>query len=247
MTDWLDPVRACLDERAAAPLSVFLRDDDGGWNDEALLALLDTIERRGVPIDLAVIPDACEAPLARVLRDRGGDLVHLHQHGRAHVNHEPTGRKCEFGTSRSPDQQRDDIAAGRSRLRDLVGDRLEPIFTPPWNRCTAATVQCLVDLGFQLLSRDVTEATGADAVDELPVTLDWSGRRGARAGRSDWGITIARSIRTSRQPIGLMLHHAVMSELDREMVGALLDVLTSHDAVRFASMLEIGRGRGGAQ
>jgi len=57
MTDWLDPVRASLDGRAG-PVAFFVRDDDGGWNDEALLALLDTVERRGVPIDLAWIPDA---------------------------------------------------------------------------------------------------------------------------------------------------------------------------------------------
>jgi hypothetical protein len=246
MTDWLDPVRASLDDRTA-PVAFFLRDDDGGWDDKALLALLDTVERRSVPIDLALIPDACAAPLAQKLRDRDGTAVHLHQHGRAHVNHEPTGRKCEFGRSRSADQQRDDIGAGRRRLRDLVGDRLEPIFTPPWNRCTAATVQCLVDLDFQLLSRDVTEVAGAGAVNELPVTLDWTGRRGAPAGALDWGIAIANSIRTARQPVGLMLHHAVMSELDRELVGALLDVLTGHDAVRFASMLQVARAQGGAQ
>jgi hypothetical protein len=246
MTAWLDPVRASLDARAA-PIAFFVRDDDGGWNDEALLALLDTVERRSVPIDLALIPDACEAPLAQRLRDRDGKAVHLHQHGRLHINHERTGRKCEFGTSRSADQQRDDIAAGRRRLRDLVGDRLEPIFTPPWNRCTAATVQCLLDLDFELLSRDVTAATGAEAIAELPVTLDWTGRRGASAGAVGWGIAIAGSIRASRRPIGLMLHHAVMSERDREMLGALLDLLTSHDAVRFASMLEVARARGGAE
>ena len=246
MTDWLDPVRASLDDRTE-PVVFFLRDDDGGWNDHALLALLDTVQRCGVPIDLALIPDACEAPLARRLRDRDRTAVHLHQHGRAHVNHERAGRKCEFGASRSADRQRDDIAAGRRRLRDLVGDRLEPIFTPPWNRCTATTVHCLAELDFQLLSRDVSVDSDAGAFDELPVTLDWTGRRGAAAGAFEWGITIAGSIRTSRQPIGLMLHHAVMSELDREMVGRLLDVLTRHDAGQFASMLEVARQRGGAQ
>jgi hypothetical protein len=246
MTGWLDPVRASLDGRTT-PVVFFLRDDDGGWNDEALLALLDTVERRGVAIDLALIPDACGAPLAQRLRDRDGKAVHLHQHGRAHVNHERIGRKCEFGPSRSADQQREDIGAGQRRLRDLVGDRLEPIFTPPWNRCTVTTVQCLADLGFELLSCDVTAGTGGGEIDELPVTLDWTGRRGAPAGACDWGIAIAGSISAAQQPIGLMLHHAVMSELDREMVGALLDVLTSHDAVRFAPMLDLAPAREGAQ
>ena len=246
MTEWLDPVRASLDDRTT-PIAFFLRDDDGGWDDEALFALIETVERRRVPIDLALIPDACDASLAQALRDKDAKAVHLHQHGRAHVNHEAVGRKCEFGPSRSADQQRDDIAAGRRQLRDLVGDRLEPIFTPPWNRCTPATVQCLAALDFELLSRDATAETSADELDELPVTLDWTGRRGAPAGAFSWGTAIAVSLRTAQQPIGLMLHHAVMSDVDREMVGALLDVLTCHDAVRFASMLDIARARRGAQ
>jgi hypothetical protein len=246
MTDWLDPVRASLDDRPA-PVAFFLRDDDGGWNDEALHALLDTVERGGVPIDIALIPEACDTPLAHSLRDRDGRTVHLHQHGRAHVNHEPAGRKCEFGPSRPADRQRGDIAAGRRRLFDLVGDRLEPIFTPPWNRCTAATIQSLVDLDFELLSRDVTADTCTGALHELPVTLDWSGRRGAPAGAFQWGITIAESIRTAGQPIGLMLHHAAMSEDDRQMLDALLDLFTGHGAVRFASMLEIARAQRGVR
>ena len=33
---------------------------------------------------------------------------------------------------------------------------VDPIFTPPWNRCTQATADCLAMLGYRVLSRDAT-------------------------------------------------------------------------------------------
>src|SRR5918912_1563742 len=113
MGDWLDPVRDALDA-AAGPVEVFFRDDDAGWSDGRLLDLLDAFADRCVVLDLAVIPAALEPWLAGELRDRA-DLgeVRLHQHGYAHVNHEPAGRKCEFGPSRGRAAQAGDIAAGR--------------------------------------------------------------------------------------------------------------------------------------
>ena len=122
--------------------------------------------RAALPVDLAVIPAELDAGLARELRAR--PRVGLHQHGLAHVNHEREGRRCEFGPARGAAAQRRDIEAGRARLADLLGERVDPIFTPPWNRCTADTGRCLAELGFAALSRearaaplDVPRAAGA--------------------------------------------------------------------------------------
>jgi peptidoglycan/xylan/chitin deacetylase (PgdA/CDA1 family) len=245
MTAWLDPVRATLDERAS-PISVFIRDDDGGWNNERLYRLLDVTGRHGVPIDLAVIPDAVDASLARALRQctTSGELVAVHQHGRSHVNHETAGRKSEFGASRSVAQQWDDIHAGQRRLLDLVGERVDPIFTPPWNRCTAETAACLAELGFEMLSRDADAKTfGVDGVRELPVHLDWSGRRGGAAGPDAWGVRIAARFRAADAPVGLMLHHAAMTPGDRRLLDELLQLLAGHAAVKFRSMAALGGRR----
>ena len=73
--------------------------------------------------------------------------------------------------SRSRDEQCADIAAGQERLRELFGDRLDPFFTPPWNRCTRDTGECLVELGFTLLSRE-HRAEPLGLLPELPVHLD---------------------------------------------------------------------------
>jgi len=246
MTSWLDRLRADLDRRMT-PAILFIRDDDGGWADEALDALLDLTEQRGVPIDVALIPDACDERIVRTLRGRRAQAVHLHQHGRAHINHELDARKCEFGPSRRADQQRADIRLGRQRLVDLVGDRLEPIFTPPWNRCTEVTVQCLVDLQFRLLSRDVTAPPAHHPLlAELPVALDWTGRYGVRAGIAEWGLAIAECIRDSQQPVGMMLHHAVMSAADRRLLSEFLDVVAVHPMVVCKSMIELADAPRGA-
>lgn len=230
---WLDPVAQVLDD-APAPVTVFFRDDDAGWNNEALAELLDRFERWEVPMDLAVIPSEITAPLARVLigRSRGG-LVHLHQHGYTHTNHQTEGRKCEFGTARAAARQRADVAAGRAVLADNLGDHLEAVFTPPWNRCGQNTGEILADLGFRVLSRDHTaEALVPGTIAEVPVTIDWFGKtRAQRWSRDELGRRIARSLAEDRST-GIMLHHAVMDAADLAAVDALLALLASHSAVQ---------------
>jgi hypothetical protein len=185
---------------------VFFRDDDAGWADERLFALLDVFERRGVPLDVAAIPAALSPRVARELLARG---VAVHQHGFAHVDHERAGRKCEFGPGRSREAQLRDLAAGRARLRDLLGDAVEPIFTPPWNRCTQQTADCLAELGFACLSRE-SRAAPLDGIAELPVHVDWLKRDGLAERLRDDG------------PVGIMLHHAVMDDADLRELDALL-------------------------
>jgi len=239
MADWLDPVRRALDQ-APAPVQFFFRDDDAGWSDDLLHRLLDLFERRAVAIDLAVIPEALEpAPAHALCRRRAAfdGRLGLHQHGLAHVNHEPEGRKCEFGPSRAEARQRADLGAGRARLEQTLGAALDPmIFTPPWNRCTQATVAALTACGFRLLSRDVTAAAlDLNTLAELGVCVDWCARVKPERGW-DW---IARSIAEHArggQPVGIMLHHAVMGDSDREAVDQVLALLSAHARARCASM-----------
>ena len=53
----------------------------------------------------------------------------------------------------------------------LLGERVDPFFTPPWNRCTRDTGEVLVELGFTLLSRE-HRAEPLGLLPELPVHLD---------------------------------------------------------------------------
>ena len=99
---WLEPLRRDLDA-APTPRTFFFRDDDAGWADERLIALLDVFAHHSVPVDVAVIPAALDRRLAASLRRRkeaDSGLLAFHQHGFAHANHEPSGRPCEFGPDR---------------------------------------------------------------------------------------------------------------------------------------------------
>jgi hypothetical protein len=234
---WLDPLRAALDG-SAQPVTFFLRDDDAGWDDEQLVALLDLVAERGLPLDLAVIPAALRPALAERLLERvASGLVGLHQHGLAHLNHELDGRKCEFGPARSRRVQRRDIAAGRSLLEDLLGPHLDPIFTPPWNRCTRATGECLAEIGFLAISREShAEPLEVPGLGELPVSVDWfAKRKGVRLGAGEVGMQLAHA--AARQaPVGVMFHHAEMDGNERTRAAELLDLLAGHASARVESM-----------
>jgi Uncharacterized protein conserved in bacteria (DUF2334) len=227
---WLDPLRRVLD--ADRPRTFFFRDDDAGWATDRLLALLDVFAAHAVPVDLAVIPVALDRRLAATLRRRAETQpLAFHQHGYAHANHEPSGRPCEFGPARPAAAQRGDISAGALRLAELLGEAPR-IFTPPWNRCTRTTGECLLDLGFHVLARDATaDPLELDGLHEPTVAVDWSkpdaGRRLAGAAREDG-------------PVGVMLHHALMRAEERRAIAELLVLLTSHpdaDAVFLGSLV----------
>jgi peptidoglycan/xylan/chitin deacetylase (PgdA/CDA1 family) len=222
--DSLDEVRAALDERDG-PLTLFFRDDDAGWRTDRLRALLDLFAEFALPVDLAVIPSALGRALADELAARP---VGLHQHGFAHLNHEPNGRKFEFGPSRPPEQQVQDIEAGARRLETLLGDRVDPIFTPPWNRCTADTGHALVALGFQVLSREArAEPLGIDGLAEIPISVDWV--------KADAVDRLARAIDRGDR-IGVMFHHAEMDAGELARADELLALLARDNRVSAAPL-----------
>ncbi|MDA0184834.1 hypothetical protein OJ997_31315 [Solirubrobacter phytolaccae] len=216
-------------QNAATPVEVFFRDDDAGWEDARLLELIARFAEHGLPVDLAVIPNELHEPLAAKLIDTHAGL---HQHGFAHTNHQLEGRKCEFGPARDKSAQRADIADGRTRLQHLLGDRLEPFFTPPWNRCTHATAETLVELGFALLSREhKVEPFGL--LSELPVHLDV-----ARLAPDELDERFARHVEHGG-PVGVMFHHGVMEPEDMARASALLELLATHPNVKAKTMREL--------
>lgn len=239
---WLDPVRQALDE-LHRPADFFFRDDDAGWGDDRLWPLLDVFAEHALPVDVAVIPAELTAGLARALDARAAcspGPLRFHQHGFAHVNHESVGRKYEFGPSRPRQLQHQDIAEGRRRLNELLGPSIEPIFTPPWNRCTPETGQCLAELGFPVLSREAKATPLAvPGLAELPVNVDWfAHRKGVRLSRAELGDLVAAKVREGR-PVGVMFHHAVMDADERADAGALLALVADHPTAAPSPMREL--------
>ena len=260
MSGWLEPVHAALDE-APAPVPFFVRDDDAGWGDDALWALLDRVAAAHVPVDVAVIPAAVTEALAgelnhRVEEARGGPGgLAVHQHGWTHDNHEPTGRKCEFGPSRDPSEQREDLTRGRTVMVEAFGPDAGQVFVPPWNRCTPHTARLVHELGFQALSRDLSAGPAAvPGLAELPVTVDWFARRrgGGSVDSTERGALLASAVRAvssaaegtddggpAPRAVGVMLHHAVTGSGDLTEVGELADLLSAHPHAAPHLMLDL--------
>lgn len=210
--------------RLEAPVHLFFRCDDAGWDQPALESLAMLFAERDLPLDLAVIPAALDPETAQgllALRQMLPSLG-LHQHGYAHVNHQPAAeRKCEFGPARPVQRQIADVIAGRERLNALLGD-WDPIFTPPWNRCSAELAGALGDHGFVLLSTD-GHRTDAGAIGQLPVCFDWDRMR--REDRTE--ERLCELFEAPQGPLGIMLHHAAMDDAARTDLAGLLDLIAN--------------------
>jgi peptidoglycan/xylan/chitin deacetylase (PgdA/CDA1 family) len=221
-------------EKRSAPLELFFRNDDAGWSQNALDELLTVFAEHQMPIDLAVIPATLDGDIARRLDNWRVEhpAIGLHQHGYAHVNHEPDGeRKCEFGPSRPLSRQLADIVAGRERLQSMLGDS-DPIFTPPWNRCSAAAAEALSEHGFALISDDGALAKAGSTTACLPISFDWERHR--REGQLE--TALAAQIANANGPIGIMLHHETMDVAARATLGTLLTLLNDTRGVRVHAM-----------
>jgi peptidoglycan/xylan/chitin deacetylase (PgdA/CDA1 family) len=224
---------AILDRRAA-PLTLFFRDDDAGWDGPRLDTLLDVFATHECPIDLAVIPAALTDHSAVALNEWRSRHpgIGLHQHGFAHLNHEPEGaRKCEFGASRPVERQCADIMMGRERLSALLGD-VDPIFTPPWNRCLPKTIARLPNMGFKAMSNSGKAESGEQPLQYLPIHLDWEKER-----RSGEQVAALESLlATADDHAGIMLHHATMSPAAVEELSDVIQTLRSHPNVHCSPM-----------
>jgi hypothetical protein len=234
---WLDPVRAAL-VAGTGPVRWWFRDDDAGWDDDALWALLDVFEDAGVAVDVAAIPMAVTPACGRQLALRvAAGSVHVHQHGLAHTNHEAVGRRCEFGLSRGRARQAADVRLGRELLEDRLGAPIEPVFTPPWNRCSADTADAVLAAGHVVLSRDVSAGRlDRPGLAEVPVSIDWSSRR--HATPADLAEAIAAGV-SAGGPVGVMVHHAAMGAADRRQLAALLALVVASPAADLTTVLAL--------
>jgi hypothetical protein len=223
-------------ERLDRPIDFFVRDDDAGWGDDALERLIDVFAQLALPIDLAAIPAALSEQSGKWLADlaRQYPRIGIHQHGYAHSNHEPEGaRKCEFGPSRPASRQFADVIAGRNRLAQLLdGVPIDPIFTPPWNRCSKELASGLHAYGFVLLSTDRVRDDSGPEIGQLPVQIDWE--RARREGRLAEAFSTA--IQSAAGPIGIMLHHAMMDDESRAELRAMLTPITESPHARILPM-----------
>lgn len=233
--DYLELVSAAA---AAGSVDFLFRDDDVAEDCDGLKRLLDIFGEKGVPLNLEVIPGLLTPACSSLLLSRkkaAPSLIELNQHGWMHLNHEASGRKCEFGPSRSFPEQLSDIRAGRERLLDAFGGAFNPVFTPPWNRCTTDTCRALEELDFRAVSAlKRLDRPACAAPREISVTidlLDW--KNGPELKPATHLLAELSAQVREGGLIGILLHHQVMRGDAFDFIAGLVERLGGVGNVRY--------------
>lgn len=230
---------------------VFFRADDVAVPSREFARLVDMFGRHQVPLTLAVVPAwLTETRWQRLVELCGRDLSLWCwiQHGWRHLNHEPPGRKLEFGPNRSFSRKQMDLQKGFQKLSRLLGDAFTPAFTPPWNRCDTETLKALKELGYQALSRNLGAQPPAPAeLTEYPVSVDLHTRR-ETDGESGWQnffIELRESL--GKGFCGVMIHHQRMNDAAFDFLELLLSELKRRNLPRLVHLGTLLREGYGAE
>jgi hypothetical protein len=232
--------------RAGGQVIVFFRADDIGIPSASFQLLIDCFRRHRMPLCLAAVPSWITAGrfdrLCR-LTGRGSTQWCWHQHGRIHQNFEPEGKKQEFGPYRSEEDIFASLQLGKLRLENIMGRDFQPFFTPPWNRCSAATIKALVKLHYSAISRscNAEPETGADLPD-FQVNVDLHTRKEISPHQGFENLLNELEKAVSSGQCGIMIHHQKMNRNALGVLELLLGTIKSRPQLTpllFGDMLNI--------
>jgi hypothetical protein len=233
------------------------RDDDVGRRVRELDRLLAVRSKAESPLALAVIPMA--ATRATAVAIRSAKQVAVLQHGYAHFNNAPPGkRKAEFGNERPVEAAVGELAIGRRRLLDLFGALVLDVFVPPWNRIAMGLVGKLSATGIRGLSTfgprpNARPAPGLCQVNTHIDIIDWRGTRGFVGTPEALAMAInhLRARRTNaadpNEPTGLLSHHRVHDEAAWTFVAAFLAATAEHTGARWLCARDVFASHGEAE
>lgn len=226
-------------ERGEA-IRLWWRDDDAGRDHPALGRLLDLAEERAVPLALAVVPAWLEVSAQAGIAASGRASVL--QHGYAHANHAPAGKKSIELGGRAPALIQRELARGREVLLDAFGAIFLAVLVPPWNRIDATVVDRLGDWGFIGLSAFGPRPAGAGRSRLVQVNthldpVDWRGSR-LFVGEARALAQLVAAL-DADEPIGILSHHLVLDEAGWDFLARLLALTGRHPAVRWCTPGEI--------
>ncbi len=251
---WERPFREWRQELASAlacdlgshPPNLFFRADDigaGGW---AFHALCQLFRHHNIPLALAVVPAWLTGTRAEQLFAAAPleePLWGWHQHGWRHMNCQPTGEKSEFGEQRPAEKQCRDICLGLKKMTQIFGERLVPVFTPPWNRLPISTLRILQELNFKAVSMTKpfpSTIKPGIGLKNLRIQLDLHTRK-AKDGRADFLHLLDElsNLLTKKEPVGIMLHHQRMPLFAFEFLNELLHCFKHKVRARFSSFADL--------
>lgn len=221
--DWT-PLRAEFQKWRSQDLilPIWWRDDDAQDVSPELETLISLSEHLQIPVYLAVVPRGATRALAIRIAESPSMIPVVH--GWSHTNHaEPTANRSEFPNNRPSSEMLEELVEGKRRLERLFGEKLAPVFVPPWNHIGSAATQLLPDAKYKVLSvcdpRPSVQA--GEKLVQLNTHLDpiaWregeilrdpaelishvtTNLRDRRKGKTD-----------NREPFGLLTHHLAMKD-----------------------------------
>lgn len=226
LTDWYPAVppdfinllskslRQSLEENKLDNVRLFFRADDIGVPGSRFFRLLELCMQYEVPLALAVVPAwITEARWESIVRvsHKKARLWCWHQHGWRHVNHEPYGKKQEFGPFRPKDKVTHDLDKGRIRLEKILRDDFFPLFTPPWNRCDERTLVHLKKKKYAAVSRFKKSKPASPGLPDIFVNVDLHTRKETQALAAWKNLLDDFTAAFKSGYCGVMLHHQRMS------------------------------------
>lgn len=245
--DWRDQLeKAIVRASGNRAHTIFFRADDIGAGGRAFEAMCRLFRYHEIPIAMAVVP----AWLSAVRRTQLFQAAPLeepywgwHQHGWRHVNWQRVGKKSEFTEQRPFEKQWHDIWQGQQKMKEIFGDHFLPVFTPPWNRLSAATLRIIQELNFQGVSLAGPFPRGVKSpitLRNLRIQVDLHTRK-EKDGLADFGALLEElTIHPSkREPLGIMIHHHHMTYFAFEFLHELLSILKNRTRSRFLSFREM--------
>ena len=229
------------------PVEFWWRDDDAAQPVAALVRLLALADASGVPIALAVIPEAADAGLLAGLSTR----VCVLQHGVDHCNRAAAGeKKTEFPATERLDAALTRLARARIGLAALAGERSIGVLVPPWNRLSEQLIAHLPAAGIRGLSRygarnAVEAATGLRQSNTHVDLIAWHAGRGFVGEAAALGLAVGhlarRRLRAADpdEATGWLTHHACHDEAAWRFLEQLFEVSRHLPGVRWVAARDL--------
>jgi len=225
------------------PGYVFFRADDVAVPGANFVRLMDLFTRYRAPLCLAVVPAWLTQARWQHLKRIGQKAPSLwcwHQHGWRHVNHEPEGKKQEFGPSRPSFKIREDLIRGKYHLQTLMGDFFSPVFTPPWNRCDQNTLDILKELNYKAVSRSqMGFPPSPDGLPDFAVSVDLHTRKEGHLVSGWDGLFSEIGSALSQSLCGIMIHHRQMNEAAFFFLEIFIQALLKQRRLRLVHFMDL--------
>ncbi len=222
---------------------LFFRADDVAVPGRQFARMMALFAKYGLPLSLAIVPAWLTPARWRYLKGFDGNNPSRrcwYQHGWRHVNHEAAGKKQEFGDTRSMAEIEQDLIRGKRRLEQLMAQDFYPVFTPPWNRCSAITLQALKDLGYAAVSRSRgSRPPSPPGLPDFYINVDLHTRRerNPAAGWDNLFQELEQAIASGF--CGIMIHHQMMNDAAFGFLEILFKALVSHKKIRLVTFKDL--------